>query len=391
MTSDRGGTRAADVTAFSLHVGDAELEDLRRRLRSARFPEPQPPAPDGSGDHWTQGVPLDHLRHLVEYWADGYDWRRTEAELNLAGQWTTVIGDLDVHFLHLRSDRTGARPLLLTHGWPGSVAEFLDVAGELAVPSRPDAPAFHVVAPSLPGFGFSGKPRTTGWGVARIADAWATLMERLGYPCFLAHGGDWGGAVATELAVRHPRRVRALHTTFPQALPPPDWREEDLDPEEARRWQETRHFWRARTAYAMQQATRPQTLGYGLVDSPVALLAWIVDKFHEWTDPRAGPLGGISRDRILDNVMLYWLGRCGASAARLYWESYGRLDKNTPVLTPTVVSVFPYEIEKPPRAWVAARYLAIADWRTPGRGGHFPGLEVPDVFIEEIRAAFRLP
>lgn len=380
----------ADVTVepFPLAVPEATLDDLRRRLDAARLPERETVAGPGGAASWDQGVPLAHLQELCEHWRHAYDWRRVERELNAAGSSRAVVDGLGVHLLHARSPRPGARPLLLTHGWPGSVVEFLDVLGELTSPSDPHAPAFHVVAPSLPGFGFSDKPGATGWGVPRTADAWADLMTALGYPLFLAQGGDWGALVTTELAVRHPERVAGIHLTFPQADPPAGWRDDALDEREAAALAATRAFWRGRTAYARVQATSPQTLGYGLVDSPVALLPWIAEKLHEWTDRRGQPGGAVDRDRLLDDVMLHWLGASGASSARLYWESYGQLDRTTPVLVPTAVSVFPGEIERVPRAWVAARYRQLHRWTVLDRGGHFPSLEVPDLFLAEVRAAF---
>ena len=385
-SSSRGpAINDTSVTPCVLAVPESTIEDLRTRLSRTRLPETDL-VPAGS-DPWSRGVPLTELEALREHWLERYDWRRLESELNSLGQWTTTIDGVALHLLHLRSERTDAAPLLLTHGWPGSVVEFLDVARPLADPP-PGQPAFHVVAPSLPGFGLSGKPREAGWDVERITRAWAELMTRLGYARFFAQGGDWGAEVTTLLGALHPDRVMAVHTSFPQAQAPDGWQEEDLDAREAEWLHDTRAFWRDGTAYAEQMVSAPQTLGYALDDSPVALLAWVADKFHAWTDPTSEPYGAVQVDRLLDNVMLHWIGVSGASAAQIYAESWGRVDKVSPVDVPAAVSVFPGEIEKIPRAWVEARYRRLVRWEVLDRGGHFPSLEVPDLFVDELRASF---
>ncbi|WP_415676902.1 alpha/beta fold hydrolase [Tsukamurella hominis] len=302
--------------------------------------------------------------------------------LRRIGQFRTVIDGLGIHFLHRRSPRVDATPLIMTHGWPGSVAEFVDVVDELANPAN-GASAFHVVIPSLPGFGFSDKPAATGWGTERIAAAWVELMSRLGYPRFLAHGGDWGGNITTVLAGRFPEHVLGIHTTFAEG--PPGLATEGLTPEERGWAAETADFWANRAGYAKQQATRPQTIGYALVDSPVGLLAWILDKFAEWSDTEGSPFETISRDRILDDVTLYWLTRSGASAARIYAESHASLDAALRVDVPTAITIYPRDIEKYPRPWSEQRYRRIVRWRSPDRGGHFPSLEVPDLFVADLR------
>ncbi|MEC9469594.1 MAG: epoxide hydrolase, partial [Pseudomonadota bacterium] len=298
--------RTNDVQAFEANATAADLEDLRARLAAARLPEAETiyraaPAPQ----RWDQGVPLADLIEVVNYWRTEYNWRSFEDRLNRIGQFRTTIDGLGIHFLHRRSARADARPLILTHGWPGSVAEFIDVIDELADPNDGDAPAFHVVAPSLPGFGYSDRPATTGWGVGKIAAAWVELMGRLGYGKFVAHGGDWGGVVTTVLGGRFPEHVIGIHTVLAQ--PPAGLTMDGLTAAERKWAEETREFWQHRAAYAKQQATRPQTIGYSLVDSPVGLLAWILDKFSEWTDTEDSPFETISRDRLLDNVTLYWL------------------------------------------------------------------------------------
>lgn len=373
------------IEPFTLAIDDTELDDLRSRLAAERLPERET-AP--TSEPWQQGVPLAYLEDLVRYWRTEYSWRRVERELNERGQFRTVIDGLGVHFLHVRSTRPDARPLLLTHGWPGSVVEFLDVIAELSDPVDPAAPAFHVVVPSLPGFGFSDRPVAAGWGVDRIVDAWAVLMTRLDYPRFLAHGGDWGGPVTCGLAVRHPDRIMAIHTTFPQISPSDADPSMSLDARETAMVARTERFRKTRTAYARVQGTSPQTIGYALVDSPVALLAWIIEKFAEWTDSTTGPEEAIARDRLLDNVMLYWLTATGASAARLYWESYARAADSTPITVPAGFSIFPGDIAQVPRPWLDSRYRHIVHYRAMPRGGHFAALEVPDLLVAELRETF---
>lgn len=373
-----------EVRVFEAHAADGDLDDLRARLAAARLPEAETVDRAATGrDRWEQGVPLADLADLVNYWRTGYDWRAFEARLDGIGQFRTSVDGLGIHFLHRRSSRTDATPLVLTHGWPGSVAEFAHVADELADPPDPGAPAFHVVAPSLPGFGYSDKPATTGWGTERIAAAWVELMGRLGYDRFLAHGGDWGGVITTILGGRFPDHVLGIHTTTAQA--PPGLAMDGLTAAE-RAWAEgTRDFWRHRAAYAKQQATRPQTIGYALVDSPVGLLAWILDKFAEWTDTEDSPFETVSRDRLLDNVTLYWLNRTGASAARIYHESHDSLDPVLRVDVPSAITVYPRDIERCPRVWARERFRRIVRWTEPESGGHFPSLEVPGYFVGDLR------
>ncbi|MCT2586609.1 epoxide hydrolase family protein [Actinophytocola gossypii] len=368
------------VRAFEAHATDADLDDLRARLAAARLPEAETVR---GPRRWDQGVPLADLVDVVHYWRTEYDWRPFEERLDRIGQFRTTIDDLGIHFLHRRSPRADATPLLLTHGWPDSIVRFVDVIDELADPEDADAPAFHVVAPSLPGFGYSDKPATTGWGTEKIAAAWVELMGRLGYPGFAAHGGDWGGNITTVLGGRFPEHVLGIHTTFAEA--PPGLSTDGLTATEREWIRETRDFWRHRAAYAKQQATRPQTIGYSLVDSPVGLLAWILDKFAEWSDTEDSPFETISRDRVLDDVTLYWLTRTGASAARIYYESHNSLDPDLRVDVPAAITMYPRDVEKCPRPLARERYRRIVRWRTPETGGHFPSLEVPGYFVEDLR------
>lgn len=372
-----------DVLAFDAQATDSDLDDLRSRLAAARMPGAETVSGAAPHRRWEQGVPLADLEDVVAYWQTEYDWRAFETRLNRIGQFRTTIDGLGIHFLHRRSPRGDATPLILTHGWPGSVAEFAHVVDELADPNDPAKPAFHVVAPSLPGFGFSDKPNTTGWGIEKIAAAWVQLMDTLGYPRFVAHGGDWGGVITAILAGRFPENVIGIHTTVAQ--PPPGLTTDGLTAAERQWVDDSRDFWNHRAAYAKQQAARPQTIGYSLVDSPVGLLAWILDKFAEWTDTEDTPFKTISRDSVLDNVTLYWLTRTGASSARIYYESHNSLDPDLRVDIPSAISIYPRDIEKWPRVWAQERFRRIVRWRTPDAGGHFPSLEVPEFFVEDLR------
>lgn len=375
---------STEVSAFEAHMPEDELVELRRRLAAVRLPEAETVYSSEPGRHrWEQGVPLDDLLALVDYWRAGYEWRRFEARLNQIGQFRTIIDGVGIHFLHHRSTRADAVPLLMTHGWPGSIVEFIDVIDDLANPQNAAAPAFHVVVPSLPGFGYSDKPDVIGWGTEKIAAAWVELMDRLGYPRFVAHGGDWGGVITTILGGRYPEQVIGIHTTYSEA--PPGLSVEGLTATERAWVQESENFARHGTAYAKQQASRPQTIGYSLVDSPVGLLAWILDKFAEWTDTDDSPFEAISRDSVLDNVTLYWLTRTGASSARIYYESHNSLDPELRVDVPAAVTVYPRDIEKSPRAWAQQRYRQIVHWNAPERGGHFPSLEMPDYFVKDLQ------
>ncbi|WP_295627782.1 epoxide hydrolase family protein [uncultured Corynebacterium sp.] len=369
------------IQALHAPFDDADLRDLRSRLDRARLPE----AETTSGrDRWDQGVPLSDLVDLIDYWRHDYDWRVFERRLGEFGQFRTVIDGVGIHFLHRRSPRPDATPLLMTHGWPSSIAEFIDVIDRLADPAEPDAPAFHVVVPSLPGFGFSDRPAVAGWGVEKIAAAWVELMTRIGHPRFLAHGGDWGGVITTILGGRFPDNVMGIHTTYAQG--PPGTVLDELTDADRNRAEVNREFWSRRAAYAKIQESAPQTIGYSLVDSPVGLLAWILDKFAEWSDTADGPFETMNRDRILDTVTLYWLTRTGASSARIYRESHGALDPHLHVDVPAAITMYPADAGSLcPRPWAERRYRRIVRWAEPPAGGHFPALEVPDDFIDDLR------
>lgn len=371
------------IEPFELHVPQPALDDLYARLDRTRWPEPE------TGEGWSQGVPLERARALVDYWRTAYDWRLCEAKLNRFSQCRTSIDGLDLHFLHLRSRHANALPLLITHGWPGSVLEFHKVLGPLVDPVAHGGraeDAFHVVAPSLPGYGLSGKPSAPGWTIARIAQAWVTLMARLGYDRYVAQGGDWGAAVTGELARVRPAGLQAVHmnivAAFPKAFP------KDPDEEERRALAAFERYQRLENGYAIEQSTKPQTLGYALADSAVGQAMWIYEKFQSWTDCSGDPENVLTRDEMLDDITLYWLTNSAASSARLYWESFGKLARFQTDL-PTGFSRFPGELFLGTRRWAAETFTNITYWNDIERGGHFAALEQPELFVREVRNCFR--
>ncbi len=366
------------VTPFEIAISDEEIADLQVRLRRARFPEKETVA------DWGQGIPLAYVAELADYWANTYDWREREARLNRFPQFTTELDGLDIHFIHARSPHDNALPLLMTHGWPGSVVEFMKVIEPLINPPDP-TDAFHVVCPSLPGYGWSAKPATTGWGTKKIATQWAALMARLGYDRYVAQGGDWGAMVTTGIGAQDPDHCAAIHLNMIIA-PPSKEMLADLTPAETAALSDYGNHQKWGTGYSTQQATRPQTLGYALTDSPVGQMAWIIEKFWQWADCDGHPENVLSRDEMLDNVMLYWLPGNGASSGRLYWESFNNREFDK-VLVPTCVSSFPKEIFRPSRRFAEPHY-DIAYWNELDKGGHFAAFEQPGIFVNELRAAF---
>ncbi len=372
-----------DIRPFQINLPEALLLDLRARLLNTRWPEPEL-VPD-----WSQGVPLAWVQDICRYWADGFDWRKQEAALNRFAQFTTEIDCLGIHFIHARSPHADAMPLLITHGWPGSVVEFHKVIEPLTNPTAfggKAGDAFHVVCPSLPGFAFSGKPTTTGFGVDKIAQMWASLMARLGYARYGAQGGDWGSAVTSAIGSLDPAHCAGIHITLAMGPPPKIQGEPTAEEKVALQGMEAYRKWDS--GYSTQQATRPQTLGYGITDSPAGQAAWILEKFWAWTDCDGDPLNVLSRDELLTNVMLYWATASATSSARLYWESFGK-PRTLPVTVPTGVAVFPKEIITPVRSWMQARYSNITHWQVMPKGGHFAAFEQPDLFVGEVRAFFR--
>ncbi len=368
------------VEPFEVHVDDATLDDLRDRLARTRFPDQI----EGTG--WEYGVPTGYLRELVEYWRESYDWRAHEARLNELTHCRTALDGQSVHFVHSRSPHDGARPLLLTHGWPGSIVEFLDVIPMLTHPEEHGgtaADACHVVAPSLPGYGFSEPTRTTGWDVPRIARAWIELMARLGYSQYVAQGGDWGAQVATRIGALDPGRCVAIHVNMPLAERPQEPAElSDADQEGLAA---LAAFSREESGYALEQSTKPQTLGAALNDSPAGLLAWIVEKFRTWSDCDGHPEHVFTRDQLLTNVTTYWVTQTITSSARLYWEHRRSTERPAPVTVPTGVARYPKEVLRYPRAWVEQAYH-VTYWNELPRGGHFAAMEQPALFVGDLRA-----
>src|SRR6266850_4410905 len=380
-------TATKDIIPFKVDVPQAALDDLKERLAKTRWPERET-----VGD-WSQGVPLQKAQALVAYWRDKYDWRRFEARINAFPQYRTQIDGVGIHFIHMRSPQQNALPIILTHGWPGSVVEFMEVIGPLSDPTRYGGraeDAFHVVVPSLPGFAFSDKPAETGWEVNRIARAWATLMQRLGYDRWVAQGGDWGAGVTHALAKQRPQGLVAAHVNwqfvFPEKLP------ENPTPAERKAIDRAAWFSNDQAGYFREHATRPQTIGYPLADSPAGQALWIYEKFQAWTDNHGNPEDALNVDAMLDNISLYWFTNSAASSARIYWEntraglaslSKGRIE------LPMAASVFPREIFSPPRAWAEALWPNLFYWNELDKGGHFAAFEQPALFTEELRKAFR--
>ena len=374
------------IEQFEIHVDDSALDDLSERLARTRFPD------EIEGTGWEYGMPMGYLRTLVEYWLGTYDWRAQERALNEFSHFRTTIDGQSIHFIHARSPHPDAFPLVITHGWPGSVVEFLDVIPRLTHPEAHGgtaADAFHVVAPSLPGYGFSEPTRTAGWDVRRIARAWKDLMSRLGYERYGAQGGDWGAQVSMRLAAYDPEHCGGLHLNMPVGFAPGE--PVALSEEDQQDLADMAEFQRKEGAYAAEQGTKPQTLGVGLNDSPAGLLAWIVEKFRTWSDCDGNPENCYTKDQLITNVMLYWVTGTAASAARLYRETMqgGALADPLPfVETPTGVGRYPKEILRWPRAWVERQYN-VTHWVPMPRGGHFAAMEQPELFSEDLRSFFR--
>jgi pimeloyl-ACP methyl ester carboxylesterase len=385
------------IRPFQVDVPQEALDDLRRRVEATRLPDHE------TVDDRTQGVPLATMEALKRYWATEHDWRKVETKLKTLPQFVTKIDGVDIHFIHVRSEHEGALPVIVTHGWPGSIIEQLKIIGPLTDPTANGASAddaFDVVIPSLPGHGFSGKPTTTGWDPIRIARAWVVLMERLGYARYAAQGGDWGNAVTEQMALLTPPGLLGIHTNMPATLPdeisnalafgtpPPD----GMSKEEEKAWDQLDSFWKHGLGYAQEMGNRPQTL-YALEDSPVGLAAWMLDHDERSLALIArvfdGQVEGLTRDDVLDNATLYWLTKTAVSSARLYWESKLAFFAPKGVPLPTAVSVFPDELYAAPRTWAEKAYPNLIHYNRLPKGGHFAAWEQPESFSNELRTAFR--
>jgi pimeloyl-ACP methyl ester carboxylesterase len=388
-------TSTTDIRPFTFEVSDEQLDDLRSRITATKWPDREVDP--------SQGVQLDTIQALAEYWASDYDWRKFEERFAALPHFITEIDGVDIHFIHVRSEREDALPLIVTHGWPGSTVEQLKIIDPLTKPTEHGADAvdaFHLVIPSLPGHGFSGKPTETGWDPIRIAKAWAVLMERLGYDRYVAQGGDWGNAVTEQLALLRPPGLLGIHTNMPATLSPeiskgvqagepaPD----GLSADEQKAYDILVHFFATGTAYAQEMGLRPQTL-YGIVDSPVGLAAWMLDhderSYQLIARAFAGNPGGLSRDDVLDNATHYWLTNTGISASRLYWESKLGFFDVKGVELPVGLTIFPDELYPAPRSWAEQAYPKLIHYGVADEGGHFAAWEQPQTLSEEVRATFR--
>lgn len=375
----------SDITPFKISIPDSQLTDLKLRLSLTRFPDKETP-PD-----WSQGIPLDYMHKVKDYWQNTYHWPDREALLNRWPGFKTELQGLGVHFLHIRSNHEGARPLLMTHGWPGSIVEFQKTIEPLTNPTAHGGTAdqaFHIVCPTLPGFGFSDQPTEPGWGIEKIARAWDELMVRLGYNQYLAQGGDWGAIVTTAIGVQNLGHCQGIHITMPIVGPDPETLN-DLSELEQASLAAAQFYQNHDSGYSKQQSTRPQTLGYGLADSPIGQAAWILEKFYQWMDCQGDPMNIVSLDELLDNIMLYWLPDAGASSARIYWESFGSNTlSSAPVAIPSAISIFPKEIFKSSERWARKRFSDLLYFNVLEVGGHFAALEQPEIFVSELRKGF---
>ncbi|MFJ2399608.1 epoxide hydrolase family protein [Streptomyces sp. NPDC087843] len=381
------------IRPFRVNIPEQDLVDLRRRIAATRWPDRE------TVHDQSQGVQLATMKELSRYWGTSYNWRNIEEKLNSLPQFKTEIDGLDIHFIHVRSRHANALPMILTHGWPGSILEFLKVIDPLSNPTAHGGraeDAFHLVIPSMPGYGFSERPTSTGWGPDRIARAWAVLMERLGYGHYVSQGGDWGAVISDKMAVQKPAGLLGIHVNFPATVPADiakklacgDPVPAGLNTDEKAAYEKLATFYKTGSGYSAMMVTRPQTEGYGLTDSPVGLAAWMYDKFAAWTYSDGDPERVLTKDEMLDDITLYWVTNTAVSSSRLYWENNANNFNAVSVSIPAAITVFPGEIYQAPRSWASSAYHKLFYFNKARRGGHFAAWEVPDIFTDELRAAF---
>ena len=378
----------SDIKPYKIKISNEDLEDLKGRLSSTRWPEKE------TVEDWSQGVPLSYIKEVHDYWINEYDWRSREEYYNSLPQFITDIEGIDIHFIHIKSKHEEAQPLIMSHGWPGSIVEFHKVINSLVDPvsyGGKTEDAFHLVCPTLPGYGFSGKPTQTGTGVERIAELWDLLMNKIGYSDYFAQGGDWGSAITIAIGKQNKGSCKGLHVNMPFA-PPTKEALENPNERDKIAFEGLNYYQEWGSGYSKQQSTRPQTLGYGLVDSPIGQASWIIEKFYEWTDCDGHPENIFTKEELLDNVMFYWLTKSASSSARLYWESFGSFGGNPEekLEIPIGCSIFPKEISRTPRSWAEQVYSNIVYWNELEKGGHFAAFEQPQIFLDEIRKSFKL-
>jgi pimeloyl-ACP methyl ester carboxylesterase len=385
---------ATAIRPFNVDIPDEALEDLRHRVLATRWPDKE------TVEDRSQGAQLEKVQELVRYWGTDYDWRKAEAQLNALPQFMTEIDGLHIHFIHVRSPHEDALPMIMTHGWPGSIFELLKVVEPLSDPTAHGgdaADAFHLVIPSMAGYGFSERPTSPGWGPGRMARAWDELMHRLGYERYVAQGGDFGGVVTHEMGRQAPEGLLGIHVNFPEAIPPDvidhlnhgDPAPSELSDDEKRAYNEMSAFFATGVGYAAIMATRPETIGFSLADSPAGMAAWFYEKYADWSDTGGDPERALTKDEMLDDISLYWFTNTATSAARLYWEYKAPIFRAADVSIPAAVSLFPGEVHRPPRSWAEQAYHDLIYFNEVDKGGHFAAWEQPQLFSEEVRAGFR--